>query len=432
MSVHPAADQDSATSLSSTARTAFWSSFGGWAMDGYNWTIFGLVLAPAMAVLLPASGYQDNANNVGYFGQISAAIFLLGWGCSFVWGPIADRFGRRPAMMGSILTYAIFTALAGIATNLWEWNVFRFLCAIGIGGEWAMAGTLVAESVPERVRVRFGGFLHSAAYVGVLFAAVLYLLAGQYLGWRGMFFLGLLPALLIFVIRRGTVEPAKWRSAEHESTTRSLWQPLGEILRPPYRRRTWVNLALLVVCVIGLWAGSTYVPTAMTGLAQHAHYSAAATIRMASLSSGLVAVCTILGCWAVPWLVGRLGRRGALIVLFVLMIIGTVGAYGIAYAANSIAGFFAFLPVLGFGGANFAVFTVWLPEQYPTTVRATAFAFVTTVSRWVAAVGTFLIGYGIHASGSLALPLAATAIPFVLGIALAFFGDETRGRALPD
>lgn len=416
--------------LTSTGRTAFWSSFGGWALDGYNWTIFGLVLAPAMATLLPASGYADNTAEVGYFGQISAAIFLLGWGFSFVWGPIADRFGRRPAMMGSILTYAVFTALAGIATNVWEWNVFRFLCAVGVGGEWAMAGTLVAESVPERVRVRFGGFLHSAAYVGVLFAAVLYLAAGQYLGWRGMFFLGLLPAVLIFVIRRKTVEPQRWEETTQDSSA-SLWRPLGTILRPPYRGRTWLNLVLLVVCVIGLWAGSTYVPTAMTTLAQHAHYSSVTTVRLAGLATGIVALATILGCWAVPWLVGALGRRGALIVLFVLMIIGTVGAYGFAYGDNDIGAFFAFLPVLGFGGANFAVFTVWLPEQYPTAVRATAFAFVTTVSRWVAAAGTFLIGYGIHVSGSLTLPLAGTAIPFVLGIALSFFTTETKGQSLP-
>ncbi|HEX3785408.1 MAG TPA: MFS transporter [Pseudonocardiaceae bacterium] len=419
------------TKLTSAGRNAFWSSFGGWAMDGYNWTIFGLVLAPAMARLLPASGYADSTDNVGYFGQISSAIFLLGWGCSFIWGPIADRFGRRPAMMGSILTYAVFTALAGLATNVWEWNAFRFLCAVGVGGEWAMAGTLVAESVPERVRVRFGGFLHSAAYVGVFFAAMLYLLAGQYLGWRGMFFLGLLPAVLIFVIRRKTVEPQRWRDDERD-TTASLWRPLGDILRAPYRRRTWVNLVLLVVCVIGLWAGSTYVPTAMTTLAQHAHYAASTTVHLASLSAGLVAIATILGCWSVPWLAGWLGRRGALIVLFILMIIGTVGAYGFAYADNNIGAFFGFLPVLGFGGANFAVFTIWLPEQYPTSVRATAFAFVTTVSRWVAAAGTFLIGYGIHASGSLSLPLAATAIPFLVGIGLALLATETRGQSLPE
>ncbi len=418
--------------LAGPQRAAFWGSFGGWAMDGYNWTIFGLVLAPTMAVLLPASGYADTPANVGWFGQLSAAIFLLGWGCSFVWGPIADRFGRRPAMIGSILTYAVFTALAGLATNVWEWNVFRFLCAVGVGGEWAMAGTLVAESVPERVRERLGGFLHSAAYVGVLGASVLYLVAGGVLGWRGMFVLGLLPALLVLVIRRRMVEPSRWERSGGQRTRTPLWTPMVAILRPPYRRRTVVNLLLLVVCVIGLWAGATYVPTAMTGLAQQAGFGKGGVIRMASLASGIIAVCTILGCWAVPWLIGRMGRRWALAGLFGLMIVGTVGAYGLAYPAGSIGGFLAFLPLLGFGGASFAVFTVWLPEQYPTTVRATAFAVTTTLSRWVAAAGTFAVGYAIHASGSLALPLASTAIPFVVGIVLVRMAVETRGQPLPD
>jgi MFS family permease len=433
MTVEESAPAASSTrTLTRSERAAFWGSFGGWSMDGYNWTIFGLVLAPAMGYLLPVSGYSASAADVGYFGQISSAIFLLGWGCSVIWGPIADRFGRRPAMIGSILTYAVFTGLAGLATNVWEWNAFRFLCAVGVGGEWAMAGTLVAETVPERIRARFGGFLHSAAYVGVLAASVIYLVAGQGLGWRGMFFLGLLPALLVFVIRRNTQEPERWRAQVEQTGKTSMWQPIAEILRPPYRARTVANLLLLVICVLGLWAGTTYVPTAMTTLAQHDGRHGAAVIRLASLATGIVAVCTVLGCLLVPWLAARLGRRGALILLYVLMIVGIVGAYGIAYPARSSALFLAFLPVLGIGGANFAVFTVWLPEQYPTRVRATAFSFTTTLSRWVAAVGTFAIGYGIHMSGSLAVPLAATAVPFVIGIALVRFAPETRHTALPD
>jgi hypothetical protein len=93
---------------------------------------------------------------------------------------------------------------------------------------------------------------------------------------------------------------------------------------------------------------------------------------------------------------------------------------------------FVFLPILGLGGANFAVFTIWLPEQYPTRMRATAFAFTTTFSRWFAAAGTFLIGYGIHETGSLTIPLSATALVFVLGIGLVRAAPETRGGTLPD
>ncbi|MGN5377448.1 MFS transporter [Streptomyces lasalocidi] len=111
-------------------------------MDGFNWTVFGLLLAPTMDTLLPRAGIDPTPENIGWYGQISTALFLLGWGCSAIWGPVADRFGRKPAMTASILMYTIFTALAGIASGLWEWNAYRFLAAVGVGGEWAMAATL--------------------------------------------------------------------------------------------------------------------------------------------------------------------------------------------------------------------------------------------------------------------------------------------------
>lgn len=417
--------------LTRAQRHAFWGSFGGWAMDGFNWTIFGLVLAPTMATLLPRAGIDPTPDNIGWYGQISAAVFLIGWGCSAIWGPLADRFGRKPTMMASILMYAVFTALAGIASSLWEWNAYRFLAAVGVGGEWAMAGTLLAEVMPERVRERFGGLMHSAAYFGVLAVSVIYLFAGSELGWRGMFILGGVPALAVFLIRRATPEPDRWQKNVDAGLGRSFWQPVIEVLTPPYRARTLGNLLLLVVCVIGLWAGSTYVPTAMTNLSTDAGYSHTATVRLAAISSMTVAAFTILGCLAVPRVAGRLGRRGTLAAAFGLMIVGTVGAYGVAYPLHSIALTFAFLPLLGVGGANFAVFTIWLPEQYPTRMRATAFAFTTTFSRWVAAAGTFLIGYGIHATGSLTLPLSLTAVVFAIGIALVRCAPETRDRALP-
>ncbi|MFB8273222.1 MFS transporter [Streptomyces sp. NPDC055955] len=419
------------TRLTGPQRHAFWGSFGGWAMDGFSWTIPGLVLAPALTALLPASNISVTPDNIGWHGQVSAAVFLLGWGCAFIWGPIADRFGRKPAMMASILMYGVFTALAGTATHLWEWNTFRFLAAVGVGGEWAMAGTLLSEVIPERVRARFGGLMHSAAYFGVLAISVIYLLAGPELGWRGMFFVGGLPALAVFLIRRTTPEPERWQEETSARQERSFWQPVVEVLSPPYRARTVGNLLLLVVCVIGLWAGSTYVPTAVTALSQEAGHSHTATVRLASLSSMTVAAFTILGCFGVPRLAARLGRRGALASLFALMIVGIVGAYGWAYPHHSIALLFAFLPVLGLGGASFAVFTIWLPEQYPTRMRATAFAFTTTFSRWVAAGGTFLIGYGIHATGSLTLPLTLTAAVFAIGMLLVRLAPETRSTALP-
>ncbi|MGW4125984.1 MFS transporter [Nocardia sp. NPDC004711] len=413
-------------------RNAFWGSFGGWAMDGFTLATFGLVLAPTLRDLLPRSGVAATTANIGFYGQLSGALFLLGWGCSFVWGPIADRFGRRPAMIGSILMFSIFTALAGLSTNVWQWSAFRFLCAIGIGGEWAMAGTVVAESVPERIRVKLGGVLHSANYVGQLLTALVYLAFGEQLGWRGLFLLGVLPALLVLFIRRKTQEPARWTATARSENRPSLLAPLRAILAAQFRRRTIGNLLLLVVCVIGLWATTTYVPTAVTDITRAAGMSHASQTRLASLSAALTVVFTTLGCLATPLLVDRLGRRKTLGAFYCLMIVGILGVYGLAYPLSNLALMFAFLPVLGFGGANFAVFTIWLPEQYPTAIRATAFAFTTTISRWFAAGGTLLLAVCIRAAGSLSLPLAATAAAFVVGLLLLRLAPETRNQTLPE
>jgi MFS family permease len=247
-----------------------------------------------------------------------------------------------------------------------------------------------------------------------------------------MFAVGAIPAIAVFFLRRTMPEPDKWEEKSAEARRRSFWEPAKEVFSPGYRSRTLGNLVLLVVCVIGLWAGSTYVPTAVSNLATQGGWAKGDIVRLAGLSSMTVAAFTVLGCFAVPRLAQRWGRRSALACMFGLMIVGTVGAYGIAYPMHSIAMTFCFLPLLGLGGASFAVFTLWLPEQYPTRMRATAFAFTTTFSRWVAAAGTFLIGYGIHATGSLTLPLTLTAVVFAVGILLVRLAPETRGETLPD
>jgi MFS family permease len=173
--------------ISATQWKSFAGAFGGWMLDGFDLSIFGLVLLPAMTELLPRSGYEVNTATIGFFGQLQVAIFLAGWGCSFIWGPIADRLGRVPALTFSILVYAVFTCLAGFSQDIWQLSAFRFLSAVGLGGEWAMAGTLVAETMPERLRPRFGGILHAGCYFGILCGSIINYAVGISLGWRVMF-----------------------------------------------------------------------------------------------------------------------------------------------------------------------------------------------------------------------------------------------------
>lgn len=141
---------------------------------------------------------------------------------------------------------------------------------------------------------------------------------------------------------------------------------------------------------------------------------------------------SVVACVIVPWLAERLGRRNTLAFLFLLMTVGIAGGFGWGYYTHSLAAFFMFIPILGLGGADFALFTVWLPEQYRTEIRATAFAFCTTISRFVAAAGTFVVGFAISQANTLGRPLALTALPFVLGIGLCYLAPETKAQVLPE
>jgi MFS family permease len=185
--------------------------------------------------------------------------------------------------------------------------------------------------------------------------------------------------------------------------------------------------------MIGLWAGSVYVPSAVTQLAARAGRASEAA-HLASNATVLLSVGTILGCLLTPWLMERLGRRGTLGVFFALMAIFITLGFGYSFylSQNALPWFMSCLFFLGIGGASFCVYTIWLPEQYPTECRASAFAFATAFGRFLAAGITFLVGAGVAYFGTLGKPVALTAIAFVLGLLLLPLGLETKGQPLPE
>jgi len=187
------------------------------------------------------------------------------------------------------------------------------------------------------------------------------------------------------------------------------------------------------VSIIGLWAGSVYVPAAITFLATRAGHAAAPAARLASFATMLLSAGTILGCLALPPLAERLGRRITLGFYFLLTLAFIVLGFGYAFylAQDALRWFLVCLFFLGVGGANFAMYTLWLPEQYPTECRASAFAFTTSVGRFVGAGVTFLVGAGVAHFHTIGLPVALTSIAFLAGLLLLRFGEETRGRPLP-
>ena len=408
----------------------FWAAWSGWLLDGMDSVIYALVLSPALTELLPHSGIEPTTAHVGFAGSILFAVFLAGWGFSFLWGPIADRFGRTRALAATILMYAVFTGAAAFAQNVWQLGLFRFLAGIGVGGEWAMAGTYVAEAWPEDRRKMGAGYLQTGYYFGFFAAAALNYIVGARFGWRAMFLCGFVPVIVAALTLRRVREPERWK--KHEAEAKRA-HPLAEIFSPTYRKRTIVNATLLTVAIIGLWAGAVYEPAAITTLAKKAGIVGPAAAKLVSLGTGVLSIGTILGCIALPVFAERWGRKLTLALYFAGMLVTIPLAFGWAfYLDNGLTPFIVILFFMGFAGGNFTAFSLWLPEQYDTRVRATAFAFSTSVGRFVGAGVNFVLASLVLRMGTLGTPVALTAIAFAIGIAIIPFAIETTGQALPE
>ena len=413
---------------------SFWAAWGGWTMDGMDSFIYSLVLVPALRELLPKSGIPNTTGNVGYYGSLLFALFMVGLGTGMVWGPIADRFGRVRTMMFSILSFSLFTLLAAFANGIWTLAFFRFLAGVGIGGEWGIGAALVSEDWPEERRTMGAALMHTGYYIGFFLAAAANYFIGSRFGWRYMFAVGGVPAIFIAWIRKNVREPARWENKlEQLGETWSMRRAFLVLFSPQYRRRTILNSIYLIVSLIGLWAGSVYTPAAMTYIAERMGRTEMDAARLASYSTALLGIGTVIGALMVPFLANWLGRRITLSLFYVLMSASIWIAFGhVFYIETHAVGWFILCSfLLGLGGANFIVYSFWLPEQYSTECRASAFAFTTNFGRFAAAAFTFLVGAGVAHFKTLGTPIALTAFAFVIGLLLVPFGQETKGKPLP-
>jgi MFS family permease len=213
-----------------------------------------------------AAGVYSRATpaNIGYAGSLMFGLFLIGWGLSFIWGPISDKFSRTKAIAATVLVYAVFIGAAAFAPNVWMLAIFRFLARIGVGGEWAMAGTYVAEAWPEDRRKMGAGYFHTGYYFGFFVAAGLNYTIGAAFGWRAMFLCGLFPVVVSIATLLGVKEPERWehKHQEEQAAPAKQHNPLAVIFSRRYLGRTVTMSALLTVSIVGLWAGAVYEPTA--------------------------------------------------------------------------------------------------------------------------------------------------------------------------
>ncbi len=393
----------------------------GWTFDSMDATIYNLVLTPALRELLGARGTPDN---IGWYGGIILAVFLVGWALGGVlFGILADYIGRARTLVITILIYALFTGLAGFAETWWQLAIYRFLTALGIGGEWAAGATLVAEVWPESLRVKGAGLLQSAWGVGYFLAAGIHALLSQH-SWRVMFFVGLAPALVALLARVKVREPERWQSARG----RGGGLTLAELFRPEHRRDTLVGSALAFVAVFGLWGATNWTPSLIRELLASRHLEAGELTRYASYAVMCLNAGSIIGYFAFPMMAERIGRRPA----FLLMLLGAAAVVPTAFLVpNSYATALLILPAVGFfTNGIFSGFPVYLPELYPTRIRATGSGFCFNAGRVLAASGPFLTGYLVVHLGSFARAASSIAVIYLCGIAALWFARETKGQSL--
>ena len=423
------------TPLTPNQKRGFLAAYGGWTLDGMDAFIYALVLVPALTEILPKSGIEATPVNIGFWGSILFAMFLLGWGLSMVWGPIGDRIGRVRALMLTILAYSLFTFLCGLVTNVWQLMFLRVLCGIGLGGEQPIGSAFVAEELPEDRRTMAAGVLHTGYYAGFLLASIANFYIGATYGWRWMFFFGGVPALFISFIRFGVKESRLWHEefGSGRKARPTMRQSFGTLFGPKYKRRTTVMSLIYTVSIIGQWAGSIYVPTAITQIALRQGALAPDAARLASRGSMVLAIGTVLGCLLAPVLAERYGRRVAMGLFMALLCVSTAVSFGYVFylEMNALQTFFISTFVLGIAGANFAMYTLWLPEQFDTSCRASGMGFISSVGRFVGVGMIFLIAAGVNHFGSIGTPIALTSIVIFFGLFLIPFATETRGQPLP-
>ena len=405
----------------------------GWVFDSMDSTLYALVLEPALHDLLRAPGGGPvSAEVIGWYGGIIFSIFLIGWAIGGVlFGVLADNFGRTRALVFTILIYAVFTGLAALSQTWWQLALFRFLTALGIGGEWAAGATLVAEAWPEDKRTRAAGLLQSAWAAGFFVAAVVNLLLRNR-GWRPMFVVGVLPALVALLVRWWVKEPERWVKARAEERQAGGARPLKlmELFAPELRRATLVGSGLAFVAVFGLWGATNWTPTLIRALPELQGMSASELTSRVSYATMLLNVGALAGYLSFGPLADRVGRRR----VFALMCVGSLVMLPVTFLTpRTYVQVLLLLPLLGFfNNGIFSGFPIYLPELYPTRIRATGAGFCFNIGRVLASTGPFVTGCLVIMLGSFGRAASAVAGIYLVGLLILPFAPETNGQPLPE
>jgi SHS family sialic acid transporter-like MFS transporter len=423
------------------------AAFLGWMFDGLEMGLFPLVARPALRELMGA----EASSNIGVWMAWITAGFLVGaaiGGLLFGW--LGDVIGRVRAMVWSVLTYAIFSGLCGFAESPLQIAALRFIAALGMGGEWSLGVALVMEIWPAKSRPLLAGLIGAASNVGFLLIALVGLVMAQFIGaaaealratgmseewvtkligadnsgWRLLMFVGATPALLTFFVRIFVPESERWQHAAQSGPRARI----RDIFQPGVRHKTLLGMALAGMALIGTWASIQWVPPWANKMAAGTEHAQTA----ASYTQICSAIGAIVGTLAAAYCAEWFSRRKSYFALCLasLLVCGYLFRVSMQFDAT-------FLLLTALAGGVTASFYGWLPlylpELFPTRIRATGQGFSFNFGRLLAAVGALAGGRLLDFfNEDYARMCSIMSLVYVVGMVLIWFCPETKGQPLPD
>jgi MFS family permease len=433
----------------------------GWLFDCLDQQLFTLARQPAMMELLGGPGAQATADqikeynsHVAEWGSYATSIFLMGWASGgIIFGVLGDRIGRAKTMLWTILLYSLFTGLSALSTGPWDFSAYRFLTGLGVGGEFAVGVSLVAEAMPDRARPFALGLLQALSAVGNVSAAVINMILGQMVNshyleastaWRYMFVVGTLPALMAVVVFRYLKEPERWKAAAHEGAAKRQLGSYREMFGDPrWRRHAIIGLLLAFAGVVGLWGIGFFTVDLMDSVLRERFRHDMSPAQLESTVSWWKGVTSIMqnvggffGIWAFSRGTHLIGRKPAFAIAFIAAFVSTALVF---WKLNEFSQIFWMVPIMGFCQLSlFGGYAIYFPELFPTRLRSTGTSFCYNVGRFVAAGGpatrALLIEYYTrqHFDEPWRYAGITMCVIFLVGLFALPFAPETRGKPLPE
>ncbi len=402
----------------------------GWVFDAFEGQIYAVTRVPMLTDILNVASDSPGVKN---YSDVLLAVFLIGGAVGgILFGSLADKWGRRPTMAATILLYSVFSGLTYFATSLWQIAALRFLVALGVGGEWAVAASLVAEVFPKHARAHASGIFHATSVLGTWIAG----LAGMWVGmrWRYAYLISLIPALLVLWVLWTVKEPDSWQTAEKAAEGKgpkmgSFFDLFGN---PAWRTRALLGMLLAAIGLGSFW-GVTVAgqDLAREFLIKHGVAKAEASSSAIFAYTWIQTAGGGLGLLFFGPLSVRVGRRWA----FALMHVAAFIMVPITcYAPQQYWQMKCILPVFGFFTLGIhAGYAIYFPELFPNHLRATGTGFCFNGGRILAASILVLSGW-LKSLPHMDLRFAITLLGclFPLGLIVVFFMPETKGQPLPE